>query len=125
MVNIFKKWTNQFLEVFVDDVNIHSGTWSEHLCHIRLVLLKLTKVNIKLNLGKCYFGSKSITYLGHIVDCAGSELNPGKIVVVQNFPTPNIATNVKAFLRLTRYYRRFIVGYVKIIEPPFALTNKE
>jgi putative transposase len=71
MADIFKEWTNQFMKVFVDDVDIHNGTWSEHLCHIRLVLQKLTKVNIKLNLGKCCFGSKSITFLGHIVDCAG------------------------------------------------------
>jgi hypothetical protein len=38
MADIFKEWTNQFVKVFVDDVNIHSGTWNEHLCHVRLVL---------------------------------------------------------------------------------------
>jgi len=72
MVDIFKEWTNQFVKVFVDDVNIHSGTWNEHLCHIRLVLQKLKGVNFKLNLSKCCFGSKNITFLGHIVDNAGS-----------------------------------------------------
>jgi hypothetical protein len=110
MADIFKEWTTQFLNVFVNDVNIHSRTWSEHLCHIRLVLQKLTKVNLKLNLSKCCFGSKSITFLGHIVDYVESQPNPKKIATIYNFPTPNIATNFRAFLGLTGYYRRFIVG---------------
>ncbi len=125
MADIFKEWTNQFMKVFVDDVNIHNGTWSEHLCHIRLVIQKLIKVNIKLNLGKCYFRSKSITFFGHIVDCAGSQLDPRKITTVQNFPTPNTATNIRAILGLTGYCRRFIDGYTKIAKPLFALTKKE
>jgi len=125
MVNIFKEWINQFVKVFVDDVNIHSGTWNEHFCHIRLVLQKLKKVNLKLNPNKCCFGSKNITFLGHIVDCAGFQPEPKKIRIVQNFPKPNTATNVKAFLGLIGYYRRFIAGYAKIAEPLFTLTKKE
>jgi hypothetical protein len=54
MANIFKKWTNQFLKVFVDDVKIHNKTKSEHLCHIWIVLQNSIKVNLKLNLDKCY-----------------------------------------------------------------------
>ncbi len=119
MVDIFKKWTNQFVKVFIDNVNIHSGTWNEHLCHTRLVLQKLKKVNFKLNHSKCCFGSKIITFffLGHIVDYAKSQPNPKKIATIQNFPTPNTATNVKAFLGLTGYYKRFIAGYTKFVEP--------
>jgi hypothetical protein len=59
------------------------------------------------------------------VDCARSQPNPKKITVVQNFPTPNTTTNVRAFLGLTRYYRRIIIGYAKIAKPLFALTKKE
>jgi hypothetical protein len=119
MVDTFKEWTNQFVKVFIDNVNIHSGTWNEHLCHIQLVLQKLKNVNFELNYNKCCFGSKIITFffLGHIVDYAKSQLDYKKIATVQNFPTPNTTTNVKAFLGLTRYYRRFIVGYAKIVEP--------
>jgi len=125
MAYIFKEWINQFVKVFVDDVNIHSGTWNEHLCHIRLVFQKFKKVNYKLNLNKCCFGSKNITFFRHIVDCVGSQTKPKKIVAVQNFPTPNITTNVRAFMGLTRYYRRFITGYAKMTEPLFALTKKK
>ncbi len=125
MVEIFKEWTNQFVKVFVDDVNIHSGTWNEHSCHIRLVLQKLKGVNLKLNPSKCCFGSKSITFLGHIVDNAWSQPNPRKIAAIQHFPTPKTTTNVKAFMGLIGYYRRFIAGYAKIVEPVFALTKKD
>jgi len=68
MADIFKEWTNHFVKLFVDDVNIHSRTWNEHLCHIQLVFQKFKKVNPKLNLSKCCFGSKSITFFGPIVD---------------------------------------------------------
>jgi hypothetical protein len=125
MANIFKEWTNQILKMFVDDINIHNGTWNEHLCHIQLVLQKLKGVNLKLNLSKHCFGSKSITFLGHIVDNARSQPDPKKIAAFQHFPTPNTATNVRAFLGLTCYYRRFIIGYAKIAKPMFALTKKD
>jgi hypothetical protein len=125
MAHIFKEWTTQFLKVFVDDVNVHSGTWSEHLCHIGLVFQKLTKVNFKLNLGKCCLGSKSIIFLGHIMDCAESQLDPKKIARIQNFPTPNITTNVKAFLEFIGCYMKFIVGYAKITKPLFTSTKKK
>ncbi len=57
--------------------------------------------------------------MGHIVDCTKSQLDPKKI------PTPNTTTNVRAFLGLIGYYKRFIVGYAKIVEPLFTLTKKE
>jgi hypothetical protein len=86
---------------------------------------EMKKVNLKLNPNKCCFGSKNITFLGHIVDCVGSQPDPKKIAAIQNFPTPNTTTNVRAFMGLTRYYRRFIVGYGKMAEPLFALTKKK
>jgi hypothetical protein len=62
MVDIFKKWTSQFLKVFVDNSDIHKSTWVEHMHHIRLVPQKLAEVNlIKLNPRKCCFEYKNIT----------------------------------------------------------------
>jgi hypothetical protein len=111
--------------MFVDDVNIHSGTWNEHLCHIKLVIHKLKRVNFKLNPIKCCFGSKKITYLEHIVNNAESQHDSRKIIIVQHFPTPKTTTNVRAFLRLTWYYKRFNAGYAKITKPLFALMKKD
>ncbi len=95
------------------------------MCHIQLVFQKLIKVNLKLNPSKCCFGLKSITFLRHIVDCMGSQLDPKKVLVVMNFPTFKTKTNVKAFLGLIGYYKRFIAKYAKITEPMFTLTKKE
>jgi hypothetical protein len=125
MVKIFKEWTKQFVKMFVVDINIHIRTWNEHLCHIRLVLQKLKGVNLKLNPSKCCFGFKNITFLGHIVDNVGSRLDPKKITAIQHFPTSKTTMNVKAFLGLTGYYKRFIAKYAKIVEPLFALTKKD
>ncbi len=82
MADIFKEWIDQFVKVFVDNVNIHIGKWNEHLFHIRLILQKLKKANLKLNPSKCYFGSKSFTFLGHIVDYVGSQPYPKKITKI-------------------------------------------
>jgi hypothetical protein len=125
MADIFKEWTNQFLKVFVDNVNVHSEIWSEHLCHIQLVFQKLIEVNLKLNPSKCCFGSKTITFLGHIVDYTRSQLDLRKVAVIMNFPTLKTTTNVKAFLGLIGYYKRFIAKYAKIAKPMFTLTKKE
>jgi hypothetical protein len=57
MAEVLKDWTNQFLKVFVDDVNIHNQTWEEHLKHLKVVLTQLREVNLKLNLGKRSFGA--------------------------------------------------------------------
>jgi hypothetical protein len=85
----------------------------------------LAKVNLKINLGKCCFGSKSMTFLGHVVDYTRSQPNPKKIATIIEFPIPKTIINVKAFLGLMGYYKRFIIGYAKIVEPLFALTKKE
>jgi len=67
IAKMFKDWTDQFLKVFVDDVNIHNQTWQERLTHLKVVFTQLQKVNLKLNLGECFFGAQHIVFLGHIV----------------------------------------------------------
>ncbi len=110
--------------MFVDDGNVHSGTWFEPLHHIWFILQKLFEVNFKLNPNKCCFGFMNITFLGHVVDRIGSQLDLGKVAVIIEFPMPKTSTNVKAFLGLTCYYRRFIVGYAKVAKPLFSLIKE-
>jgi hypothetical protein len=68
MAKVFKGWINQFLNIFVDDVNIHNSDWSDNLDHLRLVFEGLKSINLKLNPYKCCFGAKEITFLGHVVN---------------------------------------------------------
>jgi hypothetical protein len=68
MAKVFKDWIDQFLKVFVDDINIHNNDWKDHLDHMKMVFERMWDVNLKLNLGKCCFGAKEITFLRHVVN---------------------------------------------------------
>ncbi len=113
------------MKVFVDDVNIHSQTWEEHLTHLEVVITRLQEVNLKLNPRKCFFGAQQIVFLGHVVTRQGSYPNPKKVQAVKDFPVPRSMTNVRAFLGLTGYYRNFVRRYAKIVVPLFDLTKKD
>jgi hypothetical protein len=100
MAEIFKGWIDQFLKIFVDEVNIHGSDWSDHLDHLRLVFERLRFVNLKLNLSKCCFGAMEIIFMIHVVNQQGTRLDPIKVHVVSKFPTHMKVTNVQAFLGL-------------------------
>jgi len=125
MFEVFKDFGSKFLKVFVDDLNVHSGSWVEHLQHLDMVLCKLREVNLKLNAKKCCFTAKSITFLGHVVSENGTRPNPGKVEAVLHFPQPRTVTNIRLFLGLTGYYRKYIKGYVRLAAPLFELTKKD
>jgi hypothetical protein len=125
MSEVFKDLGSKFLKVFVDDLNVHSENWDEHLQHLNAVLYKLREVNLKLNPNKCYFAAKSITFLGHVVSKEGTRPDPGKIEAILHFPTPKTITSVRSFLGLTGYYRKYIRGYSKLASPLFELTRKD
>jgi hypothetical protein len=88
MSEVFKNLGRKFLKVFVDDLNVHSSSWEEHLLHMEMVLCKLRGVNLKLNPNKCCFAAKSITFLGHVVSEDGTRPDPGKVEAVLHFPQP-------------------------------------
>jgi len=89
------------------------------------VLQRLQDVHLKLNLSKCYFGTKSLTFLGHVVSVEGSYPNPKKVAIVEGFPIFKFVTNVRALLGLIGYYNKFILGCGKIAKPLFGLTKKD
>jgi hypothetical protein len=109
----------------MDDLNVHSGSWVEHLQHLDMVLCKLREVNLKLNPKKCCFAAKSIAFLGHVVSENGTRPDPGKVEAVLHFPQPRTVTNIRSFLGLTGYYRKYIKGYVRLVAPLFELTRKD
>jgi hypothetical protein len=125
MSEVFKDLGRKFLKVFVDDLNVHNESWGEHLHHLDTILCKLREVNLKLNPNKCSFAVKTITFLGHVVSKEGTRPDPGKIEAVMHFPQPKTVTNVKSFLGLTGYYRKYILGYSRLAGPLFELTRKD
>ncbi len=125
MSEVFKDLGGAFLKVFVDDLNVHSETWDDHLRHLEAVLGKLRGVNLKLNPSKCCFAAKSITFLGHVVSKEGIQPDPRKVEAVLHFPTLKNVTSVISFLGLTGYYRKYIKGYSNLTGPLFELTRKD
>ncbi len=125
MSEVFKDLGSRFLKVFVDDLNVHSENWGEHLQHLDAVLCKLREVNLKLNPSKCCFVAKTITFLGHVVSKEGIRPDPGKIEAVLHFPMPKNVTSVRSFLGLTGYYRKYVRGYSSLAGPLFELARKD
>jgi hypothetical protein len=125
MTKVFKDLGNSFLKIFVDDLNVHSERWQDHLQHLGAVLSRLREVNLKLNPSKCCFVAGSIVFLGHVVSKEGTRPDPSKIDAVRQFPAPITITNVRSFLGLTGYYRKYIKGYSKMAGPLFELTKKD
>jgi len=122
---VFKELGDKFLKVFVDDLNVHSENWEDHLRHLEAVLSKLREMNLKLNPGKCCFAAESIVFLGYVVSKEGAKLDPKKIDAVLRFPKPTTVTSVRSFLGLTGYYRKYVRRYSRLAGLLFELTKKD
>ena len=108
----------------MDDTIIFSRSVEEHLVHLEEVFGRLRQANVKLNPKKCSFVKQKVEYLGHVVTPEGVSPNPDKVRVVQEFPTPTNLKELRNFLGLANYYRRFVKGFSHIANPLNALTKK-
>ena len=105
---------------FFDDICVYSKTFNEHIETIQKLFEKLRHVNLVLQPEKCEFFKPEINYLGHIISSHGLRPDPEKLKAVKEFPTPSNQKNMKRFLGLTGYYRRFIKNFAQIAK---SLTN--
>lgn len=103
--------------IFMDDVIIYSATLEEHMRKLREVLQRFKKAGLILQTEKCHFLRRKIVYLGHVISEDGVQPDPDKIRAVKAFPVPKSKKNVKQFLGLVNYYRRFIPNMAKIAKP--------
>lgn len=110
---------------FLDDVVLFHASWQEQLDDLCKFLQILREANLKLQLVKCNFLQKEVHYLGHRIGSEGIKPDDRKIEAVQNFPIPSTVTQVKAFLGLCSYYRRFVKSFAKEAQPLFELTKKD
>ncbi|KAL2076396.1 hypothetical protein ACEWY4_028006 [Coilia grayii] len=110
--------------VYLDYIIVYSNTFAEHLLHLKDVFERLRAANLKVKPSKCDFAQPQVTFLGHVVSSAGLQPDPKNIDKVRDWPTPENPTEVRAFLGLCSYYRRFIHQFAKISQPLHALTQK-
>ena len=97
-----------FAMVYLDDIIIFSQTPEEHLKHIEIIFQKLKAAGLKLKESKCDFFKSEIHYLGHLISDKGIQPLPEKLDTIQNMPCPQTPKEIKQFLGLTGYYRKFI-----------------
>ncbi|UYV74293.1 hypothetical protein LAZ67_11002900, partial [Cordylochernes scorpioides] len=96
---------------YLDDIVVYAPTFEEHLRRLQLVLSCIQKAGLSLNHKKCLFGSRRIKILGHLVDANGIHPDPDKVEAVSKFPRPRNISELKSFLGLCSYYRRFIENF--------------
>lgn len=125
MNRILAPYLDQFAVVYLDDILIFSKSAIEHAEHLRLVLQALQDNALYVGLDKCVFGRSEVEFLGHIVGAEGLRPDPAKIAAVQDWPTPRTVRDVRAFLGLTGYYRRFIRHYAQHALPLYNLTRQD
>ena len=115
----------EFVDVYLDDIIIFSGTISEHMNHLQKVLQCFKIANLKLNPKKCRFCCSEVEYLGHVITPNGFKPNVRNTEAVKEFPVPTTLRELRQFLGLTSHYRRFVKGFAKIAQPLYTLTKKD
>jgi hypothetical protein len=113
MNRTFHAFLDKFVVVFIDDILIYSKTEEEHAEHLKIVLQVLKEKKLYAKLSKCEFWLSEVSFLGHIISGSGIAVHPSKVEAVSQWETPKSVTDIRSFLGLAGYYRRFIEGFLK------------
>lgn len=124
MNRVFHDYIDRFLVVYIDDILIFSNTREEHLEHIRVVLERLRKHRLYASPKKCSFMNEEAEFLGLVVGRDGIRVQPRKVEVIQNWPRPINLTELRSFLGLVQFFRRFIPNFSARAAPLSALLQK-
>ncbi|WVZ52005.1 hypothetical protein U9M48_003101 [Paspalum notatum var. saurae] len=125
MNSVFMDYLDKFVVVFIDDILIYSKTEAEHEEHLRLVLRRPREHKPYAKFSKCEFWIDEVRFLGHVVSKGGIAVDPSKVDLVTNRKVPEIPKEIRGFLGLAGYYRRFIENFSRIAKPMTSLLEKD
>nr|GFC10352.1 putative reverse transcriptase domain-containing protein [Tanacetum cinerariifolium] len=124
MKRVCKPYLDRFVIVFIDDILIYSKNRKEHEGHLKLILKLLKEEELYAKFLKCEFWLSNVQFLGHVIDSKGIHVDHAKIEAIKDWESPKTPTEIRQFLGLAGYYRRFIEGFLKIARPMTKLTQK-
>jgi hypothetical protein len=124
MNKVFMEYLDRFVVVFIDDILIYPKSESDHEEHLRLVLQKLRDNQLYAKYSKCEFWISEVPFLGHIISNGGISVDPAKVKEIVAWSIPATVTEIRSFLGLVGYYRRFIEGFSKIAKAMTSLMEK-
>lgn len=125
MNRIFRPYLDKFVIVFIDDILIYSATDEEHAQHLREVLQILREKQLYAKFSKCEFWLREVVFLGHVVSGEGISVDSKKVEAIIDWERPKNVSEVRSFLGLAGYYRRFVEGFSQIATPLSRLTRKD
>ena len=122
---VFHDYLDKFIIVFKDDILVYSKTPEDYETHLRLALERLQSEKLYAKFSKCEFWLDRVMFLGHIVSEEGVAVDPAKIEAIINWKQPKTVTEIRSFLGLAGYYRRFVEAFARLAGPLTALTRKD
>ena len=123
MNRVFQNYLDSFAIILIYDILVYSNNVGEHMDHLRVVLQILKEHQLFAKYSKCKLWLRSVAFHGHIISSEGIEVNPKKIEAVKNLPRPLTPTDIRSFLGLAGYCRKFVDGFPSIVSPLTTLTQ--
>ena len=125
MNRVFSPYLDKFVILFIDDILVYSSNPEEHAEHLRTVLQILREPQLYAKFSKCHFWLDKVAFLGHVISAEGISVDPQKIEAIVNWKPPINVSEVRSFLGLAGYYRKFVEGFSKIETPLTNLLKKD
>jgi hypothetical protein len=125
MNSVFMPELDKFVVVFIDDILIYSKNEEEHAQHLWVVLTRLREHQLYAKFNKCVFWLEEIQFLGHVLSAKGIVVDPSKVKDILEWKPPTTVHQVRSFLGLAGYYRRFILDFSKLVKPITSLLKND